>query len=99
MYKQSRPLLWDFGDFKGIIIHVFSALKDDRGVQKANKIVYTGEKKRLTGKEPSIDKICAEGNPMHLRDFEWTGFWQFVDAPQLFFDGIQGCRYEEDPID
>lgn len=72
---------------------------DDRGVQKANKIVYTGEKKRLTGKEPSIDKICAEGNPMHLRDFEWTGFWQFIDAPQLFFDGIKGCRYEGDPID
>ena len=22
-----------------------------------------------------------------------------VAVPQLFFDGIQGCRYEEDPID
>ena len=72
---------------------------DDKGVQKANKIVYTGEKKRLTGKEPSIDKIFVDGNPMHLRDFEWVGFWRFADAPALFFDGIQGCRYEEPPID
>lgn len=36
---------------------------------------------------------------MHLRDFEWVGFWRFADALALFFDGIQGCRYEEPPID
>lgn len=46
---------------------------DENGFQKANKIVYIGEKARLTGNEPSIDKIFEDGNPMNLRSFEWTG--------------------------
>lgn len=59
------------------------------GLQTANKIVYTGEKKRLSGKEYTLDKVYAPNNPLRLRDFEWTDFWMFVDNQKMFF------HYEE----
>jgi predicted DNA-binding transcriptional regulator len=43
---------------------------DEKGFQKANRIIYTGEKKRLTGNEPSIDKVYDKDNPLKLWDFE-----------------------------
>ena len=61
---------------------------DESGFQKANKIIYTGDKTRLTGEEPSIDKVYDKDNPMRLRDFEWTGYWNFRDAEWLFFDSL-----------
>lgn len=47
----------------------------ESGVQKASKYIYTGDKSRLTGKEPSIDKIYDPSNPMKLRDFDWKGYF------------------------
>lgn len=71
---------------------------DENGFQKPNKIVYIGEKKRLTGEEPSIDKIYEDGNPMNLRSFEWTGYWECHTAYNVFFDNIKGYRFvEPDP--
>ena len=32
----------------------------ESGVQKASKYIYTGDKSRLTGKEPCIDKISRQ---------------------------------------
>ncbi len=58
----------------------------ENGVQIANKIVYTGEKKRLKGNECSIDKVYDEDNPLHIRDFEWTDYWFFADDPFFFFN-------------
>ncbi len=57
---------------------------NNMGFQQGNKIMYTGSKERLNGKEPSIDKIFDERNPMKLRDFEWTDFWEY-DDPLVFF--------------
>ena len=74
--------------------HVF----DDNGFQKANRIVYIGEKKRLTGNEPSIDKIYEDGNPMDLRSFEWTGYWECHTDYNVFFENIKGYHFvEPDP--
>ena len=71
---------------------------DDNGFQKANRIVYIGEKKRLTGNEPSIDKIYEDGNPMDLRSFEWTGYWECHTDYNVFFENIKGYRFvEPDP--
>jgi len=68
---------------------------DKTGFQRANKIIFTGDKKRLTGKELSIDKVYDKDNPMRLRDFEWDGFWDFKDDVGLFFDEI-GKGYDRD---
>ena len=71
---------------------------DENGFQKANKIVYIGEKARLTGNEPSIDKIFEDGNPMKLRNFEWTGYWECHTQYNFFFEHIKGYQFvEPDP--
>ena len=71
---------------------------DENGFQKANKIVYIGEKARLTGNEPSIDKIFEDGNPMKLRNFEWTGYWECHIQYNFFFEHIKGYQFvEPDP--
>ena len=71
---------------------------DENGFQKANKIVYIGEKARLTGDEPSIDKIFEDGNPMKLRSFEWTGYWECHAQYNFFFEHIKGYQFvEPDP--
>ena len=71
---------------------------DENGFQKANKIVYIGEKARLTGDEPSIDKIFEDGNPMKLRSFEWTGYWECHTQYNFFFEHIKGYQFvEPDP--
>lgn len=71
---------------------------DENGFQKANKIVYIGEKARLTGDEPSIDKIFEDGNPMKLRSFEWTGYWECHTQYNFFFEHIKGYQFvESDP--
>ena len=71
---------------------------DEHGFQKANKIVYIGEKLRLTGHEPSIDKIYEDGNPMNLRTFEWTGYWECRGQYNFFFEHIKGYKFvEPDP--
>ena len=71
---------------------------DENGFQKANKIVYIGEKTRLTGDEPSIDKIFEDGNPMKLRSFEWTGYWACHTQYNFFFEHIKGYQFvEPDP--
>ena len=71
---------------------------DENGFQKANKIVYIGEKARLIGDEPSIDKIFEDGNPMKLRSFEWTGYWECHTQYNFFFEHIKGYQFvEPDP--
>ena len=71
---------------------------DENGFQKANKIVYIGEKARLTGDEPSRDKIFEDGNPMNLRSFEWTGYWECHTQYNFFFEHIKGYQFvEPDP--
>ena len=65
---------------------------DENGRQKANRIVYIGDKPRLTGKELQIEKVCAENNPLKLRDFRWEGYWR-LDNDKLFFnyEDCYGC--------
>ena len=36
---------------------------DEGGKQRLNRIIYIGERLRLTGKEMQIEKVCAEDNP------------------------------------
>ena len=62
------------------------------GVQKASKYIYTGDKSRLTGKEPCIDKIYDPANPMKLRDFDWKGYWTVRDDYLFFhYEEVFGC--------
>jgi len=69
---------------------------DETGFQKANKIIFIGDKKRLTGEEPSIDKVYDNENPMRLRDFEWDGFWEYKDDIWLFFDNLSRTKDRDD---
>ena len=65
---------------------------DNDGKQKANRIVYIGDKSRLTGKELQIEKVCAEDNPLKLRNFRWEGFWQMDDDEMFFnYEDYYGC--------
>ena len=68
------------------------ATYDENGKQKANRIVYIGDKPRLTGKELQIENVCAENNPLKLRDFRWEGYWR-LDNDKLFFnyEDCYGC--------
>ncbi len=69
-------------------VHVYG----ESGVQKASKYIYTGDKSRLTGKEPSIDKIYDPSNPMKLRDFDWQGYWDVQDDYLFFhYEEVFGC--------
>lgn len=61
------------------------ATYDENGKQKANRIVYIGDKSRLTGKELQIENVCAEDNPLKLRDFRWEGYWR-LEHDDLFFN-------------
>lgn len=70
-------------EFDGVIRR--EPVYDENGFQKANKIIYTGEKKRLMGNEPSIDKVYDKDNPLKLRDFEWDDFWEYRDDLETFF--------------
>lgn len=63
-----------------------SAVYNEIGRQTANKIEYIGAKPRLKGNECTLDKIYDIENPLHLRDFEWTGFWLFADDQYDFFN-------------
>lgn len=47
---------------------------------------------RLTGKELQIKSVCAEDNPLKLRDFRWEGYWR-IELDDVFFnyEGIFGC--------
>ena len=64
----------------------------ESGVQKASKYIYTGDKSRLTGKEPCIDKIYDPANPMKLRDFDWKGYWTVRDDYLFFhYEEVFGC--------
>ena len=83
--RTIQKLLKEF-ELKGIIRR--KPVYDEKGFQKANRIIYTGDKKRLTGEEPSIDKVYDKDNPMRLRDFEWEGYWEFKVAEWLFFDNL-----------
>ena len=65
---------------------------DEGGKQRANRIVYIGDKSRLTGKEMQIEKVCAEDNPLKLRNFRWEGFWQMDDDEMFFnYEDYYGC--------
>ena len=65
---------------------------DNDGKQRANRIVYIGDKSRLTGKEIQIEKVCAEDNPLRLRNFRWEGFWQMDDDEMFFnYEDYYGC--------
>lgn len=65
---------------------------DNDGKQRANRIVYIGDKYRLTGKEMQIEKVCAEDNPLKLRNFRWEGFWQMDDDEMFFnYEDYYGC--------
>ena len=65
---------------------------DNDGKQRANRIVYIGDKSRLTGKEMQIEKVCAEDNPLKLRNFRWEGFWQMNDDEMFFnYEDYYGC--------
>ena len=68
------------------------AVYDENGRQKANRIVYIGDKHRLTGKDLQIENVCAEDNPLKLRDFRWEGYWR-IERDDVFFnyEGIFGC--------
>lgn len=61
------------------------ATYDENGKQKANRIVYIGDKSRFTGKELQIENVCAEDNPLKLRDFRWEGYWR-LERDDLFFN-------------
>lgn len=65
---------------------------DENGRQKSNRIVYIGDKPRLTGKEMQLEKVCAADNPLKLRDFRWEGYWR-LDAGDIFFnyERVFGC--------
>lgn len=66
------------------------ATHDENGKQKANRIVYIGGKSRLTGKEMQIENVCAEDNPLKLRDFRWEGYWR-LDDDEMFFNYEDYC--------
>ena len=66
------------------------ATYDENGKQKANCIVYIGDKSRLTGKEVQIENVCAEDNPLKLRDFRWEGYWS-LDDDEMFFNYEDYC--------
>lgn len=73
---------------------------DENGFQKANRIVYLGDKSRLKGDEPSIDKIYDERNPMNIRDFSWEGFWAFEDWKWFFLEGAkEGWNLEDEDFE
>lgn len=61
------------------------AVYDENGRQKSNRIVYIGDKTRLTGNEMQLEKVCAADNPLKLRDFRWEGYWR-LDADDVFFN-------------
>lgn len=68
------------------------ATYDESGKQKANRIVYIGDKPRLTGKELQIEKVCDKENPLRLRDFRWEGFWRLNDDELFFhYEDVYGC--------
>ncbi len=71
------------------------ATYDESGRQKANRIVYIGDKPRLTGKELQFEKVCAEDNPLKLRDFRWEGYWR-LDNEKLFFNYEDCCGCDGD---
>lgn len=65
---------------------------DEDGKQRANRIIYIGERPRLTGKEMQIEKVCAEDNPLKLRDFRWEGYWRMDDDVLFFnYEECYGC--------
>ena len=65
---------------------------DNDGRLRANRIIYIGERRRLTGKEMQIEKVCAEDNPLKLRNFRWEGFWQMDDDEMFFnYEDYYGC--------
>lgn len=68
------------------------AVYNENGRQKSNRIVYIGDKPRLTGNEMQLEKVCAEDNPLKLRDFRWEGYWR-LDADDIFFnyERVFGC--------
>ena len=39
-----------------------------------------------------IENVCAEDNPLKLRDFGWEGYWR-IERDDVFFnyEGIFGC--------
>lgn len=62
------------------------------GKQRANRIIYIGERPRLTGKEMQIEQVCAEDNPLKLRDFRWEGYWRMDDDVLFFnYEECYGC--------
>lgn len=64
----------------------------ESGKQKANRIVYTGDKPRLTGKEAQIEQVCGVDNPLRLRDFRWEGYWCMSDDEMFFhYEDYFGC--------
>lgn len=65
---------------------------DENGKQKANRIVYLGDKSRLTGNEAQIENVCADDNPLRLRDFRWEGYWRSKDDEVFFnYEDYFGC--------
>lgn len=65
---------------------------DNDGKQRANRIIYIGERPRLTGKEMQIEQVCAEDNPLKLRDFRWEGYWRMDDDVLFFnYEECYGC--------
>ena len=66
------------------------ATYDENGKRKANRIVYIGDKSRLTGNEPQIENVCAVDNPLKLRDFRWEGYWR-LDNDKVFFNYEDYC--------
>lgn len=68
------------------------AVYDENGRQRANRIVYVGDKPRLTGKELQIAKVCDTNNPLKLRDFRWEGYWQLANDEVFFnYEDYFGC--------
>ena len=64
----------------------------ESGKQKANRIVYIGDKSRLTGKEAQIEQVCGVDNPLKLRDFRWEGYWCMSDDEMFFhYEDYFGC--------
>lgn len=66
------------------------AMYEENGKQKANRIVYIGDKSRLTGKGLQIENVCAENNPLKLRDFRWEVYWR-LDNDDMFFNYEDYC--------
>ena len=64
---------------------------DNDGKQRANRIIYIGERPRLTGKEMQIENVCAEDNPLKLRDFRWEGYWRMDDVLFFNYEDYYGC--------